>query len=153
MDLTFESTFFILPLKYDYLLVLFKPAAMCSLNSFADSKQLALMYTHIYKGKVQFASSSSTRKLVATFSERLHNKSPKKERTRARQLNVVRTEICRQIDKAKIKSPIGQLSSPVKHFSYPRSPFSAKHVAQLCKTIQSRSVRLVLPSSLCRQEP
>ena len=53
MDLTFESTFSILPLKYDYLLVLFKPAAMCSLNSFADSKQLALMYTvRIYvKGK------------------------------------------------------------------------------------------------------
>lgn len=85
MDLTFESIFFILPLKYDYLLVLFKLAAMCSLNSFADSKQLALMYTvRIYiKGKVQFASSSSTRKLVVTFSERLHNKSPKKERNRA----------------------------------------------------------------------
>ena len=43
MDLTFESIFFILPLKYDYLLVLFKLAAMCSLNSFADSKQLVLM--------------------------------------------------------------------------------------------------------------
>lgn len=85
MDLTFESIFFILPLKYDYLLVLFKLAAMCSLNSFADSKQLALMYTIriCIKGKVQFASSSSTRKLVVTFSERLHNKSPKKERNRA----------------------------------------------------------------------
>lgn len=85
MDLTFESIFFILPLKYDYLLVLFKLAAMCSLNSFADSKQLALMYTVriCIKGKVQFASSSSTRKLVVTFSERLHNKSPKKGRNRA----------------------------------------------------------------------
>lgn len=85
MDLTFESIFFILPLKYDYLLVLFKLAAMCSLNSFADSKQLALMYTVriCIKGKAQFASSSSTRKLVVTFSERLHNKSPKKERNRA----------------------------------------------------------------------
>ena len=85
MDLTFESIFFILPLKYDYLLVLFKLAAMCSLNSFADSKQLALMYTVriCIKEKVQFASSSSTRKLVVTFSERLHNKSPKKERNRA----------------------------------------------------------------------
>ena len=48
MDLTFESIFFILPLKYDYLLVLFKPAAMCSLNSFADSKQLApTQYTYV----------------------------------------------------------------------------------------------------------
>lgn len=86
MDLTFESIFFILPLKYDYLLGLFKPAAMCSLSSFADSKQLALMYYTVgicIKGKVQFASSSSTRKLVVTFSERLHNKSPKKERNRA----------------------------------------------------------------------
>jgi len=85
MDLTFEFIFFILPLiKYDYLLALLKPAAMCSLNSFADSKQLAPT-VHIYiKGKVQFASSSSTRKLVITFSERLHNKSPKKERNRTR---------------------------------------------------------------------
>ena len=48
MDLTFESIFFILPLKYDYLLVLFKPAAMCSLNSFADSKQLVpTQYTYV----------------------------------------------------------------------------------------------------------
>lgn len=85
MDLTFEFIFFILPLiKYDYLLALLKPAAMCSLNSFANSRQLAHT-VHIYiKGKVQFASSSSTRKLVVTFSERLHNKSPKKERNRTR---------------------------------------------------------------------
>ena len=46
----------------------------------------------------------------------------------------------------KSNRPSGKLSFPVNHFSYPKSPFSSKHVAQLCKTIQSRSVRLVLPS-------